>query len=174
LLGSVVVRTLAGEGESIFEGVYAARSRLDGGPGTMAEAYGVAGERVSDPDDLTGALETAIGRDDQGAVAFDAGSGGAAVYLRPPDDAVRTVRAVVAPGVTATVGIDRHRRLDADEPARFEVPDGVIGADGERELELVDAQVELVPRESGPLLVDVRAALDRAARAGALTIDTTP
>jgi hypothetical protein len=134
-----------------------------------------------DPADLVGGVvsrahPTAIGLG--GVVGciepFDTGTGGAAVRLGPPDDAARTVRAVVAPGVTATVGIERHRRLDAGEPARFEVPDGVIGADGERELELVDARVELVPRGSGPLLVDVRATLDRAARAGILTTGTTP
>lgn len=39
LLGSVVVRTLAGEGESVFEGVYAVRDFLDGGS-SMAVAYG--------------------------------------------------------------------------------------------------------------------------------------
>lgn len=105
--------------------------------------------------------------------SFDPGTGGgAALHLCAPADASRTVRAVVAPGVTATVGIDAHRNLPADEAERFDVPDGVVGADGERELELVDASVEIAPRADGPRLVDVRAALDRAARAGVLT-DTT-
>lgn len=40
LIGGVVVRTLAGEGESVFEGVYAVRSSLAGAGGSMAEAYG--------------------------------------------------------------------------------------------------------------------------------------
>jgi len=39
-LGQAAVRTLAGEGESIFEGVFALRRRLAGGPASMAEAYG--------------------------------------------------------------------------------------------------------------------------------------
>lgn len=39
-IGQWLVRTLSGEGESILEGVYAFRSRLRSGPGTMAEAYG--------------------------------------------------------------------------------------------------------------------------------------
>jgi len=39
-LGQAVVRTLSGEGESIFEGFYAIRQRLKGAMGSMAEAYG--------------------------------------------------------------------------------------------------------------------------------------
>jgi len=39
-VGEWAVRTLSGEGESIFEGVYALRQRLSGVAGSMAEAYG--------------------------------------------------------------------------------------------------------------------------------------
>jgi hypothetical protein len=39
-IGQWLVRTLSGEGESIFEGVYAIRARLAGKVGSMAEAYG--------------------------------------------------------------------------------------------------------------------------------------
>lgn len=39
-LGQWLVRTLAGEGESILEGIYSIRQRFLGGTGTMAEAYG--------------------------------------------------------------------------------------------------------------------------------------
>jgi hypothetical protein len=39
-LGQGAVRTLAGEGESILEGIYALRKRLAGSAGSMAEAYG--------------------------------------------------------------------------------------------------------------------------------------
>ena len=39
-LGQWLVRTLAGEGESIFEGIYALRHRIRGFGGTLAEAYG--------------------------------------------------------------------------------------------------------------------------------------
>jgi hypothetical protein len=39
-VGQWLVRTLAGEGESILEGGYALRQRLRRGPGSMAEAYG--------------------------------------------------------------------------------------------------------------------------------------
>jgi hypothetical protein len=39
-VGQWIVRTLAGEGESIFEGVYSIRKRIAGAAGSMAEAYG--------------------------------------------------------------------------------------------------------------------------------------
>lgn len=39
-IGQWVVRTLSGEGESIFEGIFALRRRLAGAAGSMAEAYG--------------------------------------------------------------------------------------------------------------------------------------
>lgn len=39
-VGQWMVRTLAGEGESIFEGIYAIRQRLRGAVASMAEAYG--------------------------------------------------------------------------------------------------------------------------------------
>ncbi len=39
-LGQWLVRTLSGEGESIFEGIYSIRHRLGNADGTMAEAYG--------------------------------------------------------------------------------------------------------------------------------------
>jgi hypothetical protein len=39
-VGQWIVRTLSGEGESIFEGIYALRRRLTRAGATMAEAYG--------------------------------------------------------------------------------------------------------------------------------------
>lgn len=39
-LGQAVVRTVSGEGESIFEGIFAVKQRLSGAVGSMAEAYG--------------------------------------------------------------------------------------------------------------------------------------
>ena len=38
--GQWLVRTLTGEGESLFEGFYALRARVRGAAGSMAEAYG--------------------------------------------------------------------------------------------------------------------------------------
>lgn len=39
-VGQWVVRTLSGEGESIFEGIFAIKKRISGASGSMAEAYG--------------------------------------------------------------------------------------------------------------------------------------
>ncbi len=39
-IGEWIVRTFAGEGESIFEGIFAVKNRLLGGAGSLAEAYG--------------------------------------------------------------------------------------------------------------------------------------
>ncbi|MBM3311803.1 MAG: hypothetical protein FJY80_09870 [Candidatus Aminicenantes bacterium] len=39
-IGQWLVRTLAGEGDSLFEGAYALRRRLSRSPGSLAEAYG--------------------------------------------------------------------------------------------------------------------------------------
>ncbi|MBX6312556.1 MAG: hypothetical protein IRY99_06500 [Isosphaeraceae bacterium] len=39
-IGQWIVRTLSGEGESIFEGIFAIRRRLSGAGASMAEAYG--------------------------------------------------------------------------------------------------------------------------------------
>ncbi len=39
-VGQWLVRTLSGEGESLFEGIYSLRSRLRGSSGSLAEAYG--------------------------------------------------------------------------------------------------------------------------------------
>lgn len=39
-MGQWLVRTISGEGESIFEGIYALRHRIRGSMASMAEAYG--------------------------------------------------------------------------------------------------------------------------------------
>jgi hypothetical protein len=100
--------------------------------------------------------------------------GGAALRLGDPDETPRSVRAALAPGMTTTVGVADHRSLDAGETATFEVADGVVGADGEREVELVDATVEMTPMADGPRLVAVDDALEAAADAGVLARDGAP
>ncbi len=129
-----------------------------------------------DPSDLRGGVVSRSHPGDIGLAAI-AGAvecleptepGGVAVRLTEPDDAARTVRAVLAPGVTATVGIESLERLEWNEPAAFDVPDGVVGADGERELELTETTVELTPVPDGPRLVDVDATLSAGVEGGAL------
>lgn len=100
--------------------------------------------------------------------------GGAALRLCDPTDAPRTVRGIIAPGMTTEVGVADHRSLGWDDPATFDVAGGVVGADGERELELVDATVEMTPVPDGPRLVDVTAALNAAGESGVLVRDAVP
>lgn len=97
--------------------------------------------------------------------------GGAALRFGDPDETPMSVRAVLAPGMTTTVGIKSHEALDWDEPATFRVENGVIGADGEREVELADATVTMTPTADGPRLVDVDAALETASATGGLVTD---
>lgn len=99
--------------------------------------------------------------------------GGAALRLGDPETAPRTVRAIIAPGMTTTVGVYDHDSLAWSESTSFEVADGVVAADGERELELVDATVEMTPMADGPHLVDVESALTAATDAGVLVRDGT-
>lgn len=49
-----------------------------------------------------------------------------------------------------------------------EVTDGVVGADGERELELTNERVEFRPVPDGPRLVSFEAVFEAAARSGVL------
>lgn len=134
---------------------------------------------VIDPAELLGGVVTRAHPSDIGLgsvagciepLAPDA-PGGVALRLGDPETAPRTVRAIVAPGMTTTVGVEAYDALAWDEPATFDVTDGVVGADGERELELVDARVEMTPTADGPRLVDVRGALGAAADAGVLVRD---
>ncbi|WP_101295673.1 NAD(+)/NADH kinase [Halegenticoccus soli] len=93
-------------------------------------------------------------------------SGGVGLRFGPPDETPETVRAITVPGVVERVGVAEWRRLDAEEPIRFEVPSGVVSADGERELEIRDATVEIRPVDAGPRLVEFDAVFERAAEDG--------
>lgn len=134
---------------------------------------------VVDPSELIGGVVSRAHPSDIGLCSvagclapLDPGNpGGAALRLGDPAAAPRTARAIIAPGMTTTVGVEAYDTLGWDEPAVFEVVDGVVGADGERELELVDATVEMTPRSDGPRLVDVRGALGAASEAGVLVRD---
>ncbi|WP_435335925.1 NAD(+)/NADH kinase [Haloarchaeobius sp. TZWWS8] len=94
--------------------------------------------------------------------------GGVALGLADPERTSRSVRAILAPGMATTVGIEEYQRLDWGETATFDVTNGVIGADGERELELTDATVTMTLEADGPRLVDVHSTLEAAPEGGAL------
>lgn len=137
---------------------------------------------VLDPDDLRGGVVTRAHPGDIGLsgvagavapVAPDA-DGGVALRLTNSANAARTVRAIIAPGMTATIGIAEHQRLASGESVQFDVADGVVGADGERELELVDTTVEIGVSSDGPQLINVNDTLDAASRTGALVRGRLP
>ncbi|SDD36389.1 NAD(+)/NADH kinase [Natrinema hispanicum] len=167
--GTVEARAETSTGERRLTGLAAAEVSSKSFIGTRA---------LLDPSDLRGGVVSQAHPSNIGLPAV-AGAleplsptdpGGVAVRLTDPDDAPRCVRAIVAPGVTATVGVTSCDRLEPGEPATFDVPDGVVGADGERELELTDATVELTPVPDGPRLVDIDATLERGAQAGGFEI----
>ncbi|MFC4544452.1 NAD(+)/NADH kinase [Halosolutus amylolyticus] len=170
--GMVEARVEAGTGERTLSALASAEVSSRSFVGTRA---------LLDPTDLRGGVVSRAHPGDVGLAAV-AGAfervaptdpGGVVLRLADPAEAPRSVRAVLAPGVTATVGIESVDRLDWDETARFDVPDGVVGADGERELELTDATVALTPVPEGPRLVDVDATLSAGADAGALVAEGT-
>lgn len=92
-----------------------------------------------------------------------------ALCLADAEMSERTVRAIVAPGVTTSVGIEEYRQLSNGESMTIEISEGVIGADGERELEITDETVEFRPVPDGPRLVSFEAVFERAARSGVLS-----
>lgn len=98
---------------------------------------------------------------------------GAAIRLGDPDTTPEAVRAVLAPGMTTTMGVEEHTRLEPGESATFDVADVVVGADGEREIELADATVTMTLSADGPRLVEAEETLRAAAEAGVL-IDARP
>nr|WP_303650382.1 NAD(+)/NADH kinase [Halalkalicoccus sp. NIPERK01] len=127
-----------------------------------------------DPADLAGGIVSRANPADIGlsSVAGALGplvaaeSGAVGLRLVDADAAPRTVRAIVAPGVVAEVGIEEHRRLADGESMTAEVEEGVIGADGERELEVVDERVEFRSADRAPRLVSIEATFERAAHDG--------
>ncbi|SFR72400.1 ATP-NAD kinase [Halogeometricum rufum] len=93
-------------------------------------------------------------------------SGGVGFRLGPPDDCEQTVRAITVPGVVERLGVRAWDRLDDDETTTFELPQGVVSVDGERELEVREATIDVRPVPDGPVVVDVDAVYERAARDG--------
>ncbi|ADJ13855.1 NAD(+)/NADH kinase [Halalkalicoccus jeotgali] len=127
-----------------------------------------------DPADLAGGIVSRANPADiglssvAGAIASLAPDDSGAIGLRlvDPDLAPRTGRAIVAPGVVAGVGIEDQRHLAEGESMTVDVEEGVVGADGERELELVDELVEFRSAERGPRLVSVATLFEAAAGTG--------
>jgi hypothetical protein len=130
-----------------------------------------------DPDELLGGIVSRASPSEIGlsGIAGALGSlapdtpGAIALRLTDTETSDRMVRAIVAPGVTTSVGVEEYRHLSDDESMTVEVSDGVVGADGERELEVTDETVEFYPASDGPRLVSLETVFERAANAGLLT-----
>ena len=93
-------------------------------------------------------------------------SGGVGYRLGPAEECDEQVDAITVPGVVERLGIREWAALDDDEPMTFELPRGVISVDGERELEVREAVIDVRPVGDGPRVVDVEAVYNQAARDG--------
>ncbi|WP_122089318.1 NAD(+)/NADH kinase [Halalkalicoccus subterraneus] len=127
-----------------------------------------------DPADLAGGIVSRANPADIGLSSV-AGAFGSlapddpdAVGLRLADaeTAPQTATAVVAPGMVADLGVEERRRLSPDESMTVDVTEGVLGADGERELEVVDEVVAFRALDSGPRLVSFEAFFEETAQSG--------
>jgi hypothetical protein len=117
---------------------------------------------------LTRALPGAIGLSAIGAHLPDANHApGCGLYLRMGPGG-RVVLAPIAPGLVQPVDLVESRRLGpGDEVVIRHTEPGVLALDGERELELPPgATVRVRLQPDGPRVVDVRRAIEVAARAG--------
>ncbi|MFD1513409.1 NAD(+)/NADH kinase [Halomarina rubra] len=83
--------------------------------------------------------------------------GGVGFRVGPVESTDQHVRAVTVPGVVERVGIGEWRQLGDGESLSFDIDRGVLSVDGERELELRDASIDIHPVADGPSIVDVEA-----------------
>jgi hypothetical protein len=93
-------------------------------------------------------------------------AGGVGFRLGPEDECETVVQAITVPGVVDRLGVDEWRTLADDDPMRFDLPRGVVSVDGERELEVREAAIEVRPVADGPRVVDVDAVYEHAAHEG--------
>jgi predicted polyphosphate/ATP-dependent NAD kinase len=129
-------------------------------PGTIAEAVVAFGEpHAVGLSSLAGLLDPAPRAADHGLH----------LILADPARAALAVEAPLAPGLVATVGIARHRRVACGETVALTPGTGSLALDGERELELAEEDaVEVTLAREGPLVVDVEAVMAEAAARGLL------
>ena len=123
---------------------------------------------VLDPDDFLGGGVSRAGRGEVGL----SGVAGALTRVDPADgrgvaleldaDADRSVPAITVPGVVERVGVREWSHLDPGEEHGFEVEEAVVSVDGERELEVQHAAIDVRPVRDGPRLVDFEAVFEAA------------
>jgi predicted polyphosphate/ATP-dependent NAD kinase len=92
------------------------------------------------------------------------------LILGDPATAPVRLRAPLAPGLMAEVGVRESRPVACGKTVVLEAGAGSLALDGERELELAAGdRVEVTLGDDGPVVVDVDAAMREAARRGLLT-----
>jgi ATP-NAD kinase N-terminal domain len=92
--------------------------------------------------------------------------GGRGLHVRlasGPDDAERTVRVALAPGLVVGVPVAAHRVVDLDERVEIAAGPGTVALDGEREIERRRDEPVTVRLVRGPLTIDVDAVMRSAA-----------
>jgi predicted polyphosphate/ATP-dependent NAD kinase len=96
------------------------------------------------------------------------------VLVRLADDAARRILAPIAPGVLAAVGIREITPLRAGDAVTSTVPRGTVAVDGEREIEFgPSTPVSVTLTAQGPVVLDVRSVLARAAERGLLVSEAS-
>lgn len=180
---AALVATGAVDGESVTYRHEMVKARTESGDSVTGLAAVELSDRsfigtraLLDPDELLGGIVSRAGPSEIGlsgiAGAFDTlapdDPGAVALRLADTDTSERTVRAIVAPGVTTSVGIEESRHLSDDESMTVEVSEGVVGADGERELEITDEIVVFHSVPDGPRLVSFETVFGHAAHTGIL------
>ena len=132
----------------------------------------VGSRALFDPDNLRLAVlaraePAAVGVSSVGGLLEPCGAsdeGGVLVRFGDPDATPRRLRAPLAPGWYAEVGVATCTRLGPDEPVEVTGP-GILAFDGERQRLLQPGQrARLRVRRQGPRVIDVDRALSLAAR----------
>lgn len=100
---------------------------------------------------------------------------GLRVDLVPAETARVTLRAPIAPGLLASIGVARVDEIHPGEPQAVTEAQGVIALDGEREIEFgPDQHVTLRLDSDGPLSIDVGKVMTLAARGEVLLAKGNP
>jgi len=100
---------------------------------------------------------------------------GLRVDLVPPEMARVTLRAPIAPGLLAWIGVAAVYEIAEGEPQTVTDAQGVIALDGEREIEFCsDQHVTLRLDNNGPLSIDVEKVMTLAAREELLLAKDNP
>ncbi len=103
---------------------------------------------------------------------------GLAVRLAPDaresgDTAIQRLCTPIGPGLTAEVNVASCSKLPIDQPVKTATTSGTAAVDGER-IARFHSALTVTLRADGPIVVDVAAAMDHAARSGLLSFDNNP